>query len=173
MAELKNDKTVKRIVLIGILSSLAIVLGYLEQMIPLPVSFPGVKLGLSNICVILALYITDCKSAFMISMIKAFVCGILFWGVGGTVYGASGAVLSFIIMALIKKSDLLGVVGVSVAGAVFHNLGQLIALFIMSGSYSFVYYLSVLGIAAVITGTVTGIISTVIMDRIGRISGEK
>ena len=84
------------------------------------------------------------------------------------IYGVTGAILSFVIMSTIKKYELLGVVGVSVAGAVFHNLGQLIALFIMSGSFSFVYYLSVLGIAAVITGTVTGIISVVILDRIGR-----
>ncbi len=170
---MKNDKAIEKIVLIGVLSSLAIVLGYLEQMIPLPVSFPGVKLGLSNICVILALYIAGGKSAFMISLIKSFVCGILFWGIGGTVYGVAGAVLSFIIMALIKKTGLLGVVGVSIAGAVFHNLGQLMALFFMSGSFSFIYYLSVLGIAAVITGTITGIISTVIMDRIGHFRKDK
>ena len=170
---MNKDKTVKRIVLIGVLSSLAIVLGYLEQMIPLPVSFPGVKLGLSNICVILAMYVADYKCAFMISLIKSFVCGILFWGVGGTIYGVSGAVLSFIIMALVKKYDFLGVVGVSVAGAVFHNIGQLVALFVMSGSFSFIYYLSVLGIAAVITGAVTGVISTIIMDRIGRFNKPK
>lgn len=170
---MNRDKTVKKIVLIGILSSLAIVLGYLEQMIPLPVSFPGVKLGLSNICVILALYVSGSKSAFMVSLIKSFVCGILFWGAGGMFYGVSGAILSFIIMSVIKKYELLGVVGVSVAGAVFHNIGQLIALFIMSGSFSFIYYLSVLGIAAVITGTVTGIISTVILGRIGSFYKDK
>ena len=170
---MNKDKTVKKIVLIGILSSLAIVLGYIEQMIPLPVSFPGVKLGLSNICVILALYVSGSKSAFMVSLIKSFVCGILFWGAGGMIYGVSGAILSFIIMSVIKRYELLGVVGVSVAGAVFHNIGQLIALFIMSGSFSFIYYLSVLGIAAVITGTVTGIISTVILGRIGRFYKDK
>ena len=142
-------------------------------MIPLPINVPGVKLGLSNICVIVALYITDWKSTFAISLIKSFVCGILFWGIGGTVYGVAGAVLSFIAMALIKKSKMLGVIGVSVVGAVFHNLGQLIALFIMSGSFSFIYYLSVLGIAAVITGAVTGTISAVIIGRIGHLHKGK
>jgi heptaprenyl diphosphate synthase len=170
---LNKDKSVKRLVLIGVVSALAIVLGYLEQMIPLPVNIPGVKLGLSNICVIVALYIIDWKSAFMIALVKSFVCGILFWGIGGTVYGVAGAILSFAVMALIKKSKLLGVVGVSVAGAVFHNIGQLIALFIMSGSFSFVYYLSVLGIAAVITGAITGTISTVIIGRIAHLHSVK
>lgn len=170
---MNKDKSVKRLVLIGVVSALAIVLGYLEQMIPLPVNIPGVKLGLSNICVIVALYIIDWKSAFMIALVKSFVCGILFWGIGGTVYGVAGAILSFAVMALIKKSKLLGVVGVSVAGAVFHNIGQLIALFIMSGSFSFVYYLSVLGIAAVITGAITGTISTVIIGRIAHLHSVK
>ena len=128
---MNKDKSVKRLVLIGVVSALAIVLGYLEQMIPLPVNIPGVKLGLSNICVIVALYIIDWKSAFMIALVKSFVCGILFWGIGGTVYGVAGAILSFAVMALIKKSKLLGVIGVSIAGAVFPNIGQLIALFTM------------------------------------------
>ena len=170
---MNKDKSVKRLVLIGVVSALAIVLGYLEQMIPLPVNIPGVKLGLSNICVIVALYIIDWKSAFMIALVKSFVCGILFWGIGGTVYGVAGAILSFAVMALIKKSKLLGVIGVSIAGAVFHNIGQLIALFIMSGSFSFVYYLSVLGIAAVITGAITGTISTVIIGRIAHLHSVK
>ena len=170
---MNKDKSVKRLVLIGVVSALAIVLGYLEQMIPLPVNIPGVKLGLSNICVIVALYIIDWKSAFMIALVKSFVCGILFWGIGGTVYGVAGAILSFAVMALIKKSKLLGVIGVSVAGAVFHNIGQLIALFIMSGSFSFIYYLSVLGIAAVITGAITGTISTVIIGRIAHLHSVK
>ena len=76
-------------------------------------------------------------------------------------------------MSVIKRYELLGVVGVSVAGAVFHNIGQLIALFVMSGSFSFVYYLSVLGIAAVITGAITGTISTVIIGRIAHLHSVK
>ena len=67
------------------------------------------------------------------------------------------------------KTRLLGTVGISIAGALFHNIGQLIALFLLSGSFSFIYYLSVLGIAAVITGTITGIISIIIIERIGHI----
>lgn len=170
---MQNNDAVKKLVSVGVISSLAIVMGYLEQMIPLPVSFPGVKLGLSNICVILALYRLGYKSAFSVSLIKSLVCGILFWGVGGMVYGVAGAVLSFIIMALIYKTKLLGTVGISIAGALFHNIGQLIALFLMSGSFSFVYYLSVLGISSVITGTITGGISVIIIERIGHIKTGK
>ncbi|MBQ2942261.1 MAG: Gx transporter family protein [Clostridia bacterium] len=164
-----RNNTVKKLVSVGVLSSLAIVMGYLEQMIPLPVTFPGVKLGLSNICVILALYRLGYKEAFSVSLIKSLICGILFWGVGGMLYGVAGALLSFMVMALVYKTRLLGTVGISIAGALFHNIGQLIALFLLSGSFSFIYYLSVLGIAAVITGTITGIISIIIIERIGHI----
>lgn len=164
-----RNNTVKKLVSVGVLSSLAIVMGYLEQMIPLPVSFPGVKLGLSNICVILALYRLGYREAFSVSLIKSLICGILFWGVGGMLYGVAGALLSFMVMALVYKTRLLGTVGISIAGALFHNIGQLIALFLLSGSFSFIYYLSVLGIAAVITGTITGIISIIIIERIGHI----
>jgi len=164
-----RNNTVKKLVSVGVLSSLAIVMGYLEQMIPLPVAFPGVKLGLSNICVILALYRLGYKEAFSVSLIKSLICGILFWGVGGMLYGVAGALLSFMVMAFVYKTGLLGTVGISIAGALFHNIGQLIALFLLSGSFSFIYYLSVLGIAAVITGTITGIISIIIIERIGHI----
>lgn len=162
---MRSKERMRKLVYVGVLSSLAIVMGYLEQMIPLPVSFPGVKIGLSNICVILALYRLGYKSALGVSIIKSIVCGILFWGVGGTLYGVAGAVLSFIIMALLEKKGFFGTVGISIAGALFHNIGQLIALFILSGSFSFVYYLSVLGISSVITGTITGVISGIIIER--------
>ena len=170
---MQSKTAVRKMAYVGVISSLAIVMGCLEQMIPLPVAFPGVKLGLSNICVILALYHLGYKSAFSVSLIKSLVCGILFWGIGGMVYGVTGALLSFIIMAILYKTEFLGTVGISIAGALFHNIGQLVALFLMSGSFSFVYYLSVLGIAAVITGTITGIISVIIIERIGHIKPGK
>ena len=167
---MRNKGAVRKMAYVGVISALAIVMGYLEQMIPLPISFPGVKIGLSNICVILALYRLGYKTAFSVSLIKSLVCGILFWGFGGTVYGVTGAVLSFIIMAMIYKAKILGTVGISIAGALFHNIGQLLALFLMSGSFSFIYYLSVLGISSVITGTITGVISDIIIERTGHIN---
>ncbi|MDO5478463.1 MAG: Gx transporter family protein, partial [Clostridia bacterium] len=110
---MQSDKAIRKLAYVGVLSSLAIVMGYLEQMIPLPVSFPGVKLGLSNICVILALYRLGYREAFSVSLIKSLICGILFWGVGGMLYGVAGALLSFMVMAFVYKTRLLGTVGIS------------------------------------------------------------
>lgn len=151
---------------IGVLSALAVILGYLEQMISLPVNFPGVKLGLSNICVILALYKISGKQAFAIALIKSLICGILFWGIGGTVYGVVGALLSVMSMTIIKNSRIFGTVGVSVVGALFHNIGQLMTLFVLSGSFSFMYYMCVLGVSGVVMGVITGAITSVVLNNL-------
>ena len=163
------SKEIRALVRIGVFSALSIVMGYLEQMIPLPIAFPGVKIGLSNICVLVTLYMWGWKSSLAISVIKSLVCGILFWGVSGAMYGIAGAMLSFLVMALLVKYDLLGLIGVSIAGAVFHNLGQLIMLYVMSGSFSFIYYMAVLGISGVIMGTITGVLCSVVLKRIRKL----
>lgn len=156
----------KRVAYIGIFSTLAVVLGYLEAMIPMPVPIPGVKFGFSNIAVVTALYVLGKKEAMGISLIKAFCCGMLFWGAQGVVYAVFGSAFSISAMLLTKRTKAFSVISVSVIGAVFHNIGQLTALRIFSGSFSFVYYLGILGIAAVVTGTITGGISRIIIDRL-------
>ncbi|MDP4133145.1 MAG: Gx transporter family protein [Bacillota bacterium] len=148
---------------IGVLSALAIVIGYLEQMIPMPSAVPGIKLGLSNIAVLLAFYKLDSKSAFGIAVIKAFACGLLFWGVGGLLYSLGGSIAAYLAMLAAQKIKSISVIGVSVLGAVAHNFGQLVVLFFMSGSFSFIYYICILGLAAVATGIITGIVAKQIL----------
>lgn len=159
-------KIAKKTAYIGVLSAVAILLGYLEGMIPLPVSVPGVKIGLSNICVMTALYTLGGLYALTVSLIKALVCGMLFWGAQGALFAVFGSIFSLGAMTLLKKYSSFSVVGVSAIGAVFHNLGQLLALFIFSGSFSFFYYISFLGLSALIMGTLTGIISKEVIKRL-------
>ena len=135
-------------------------------MIPLPVSVPGVKIGLSNICVMTALYTLGGLYALAVSLIKALVCGMLFWGAQGALFAVFGSIFSLGAMILLKKYGSFSVVGVSAIGAVFHNLGQLLAFFIFSGSFSFFYYMSFLGLSALIMGTLTGIISKEVIKRL-------
>lgn len=159
----------KRVAYIGIFSALAVAFGYLEAMIPMPVTVPGVKFGFSNIAVVIALYVLGTKEALGVSLVKAFCCGMLFWGAQGVVYAVFGSLFSMSAMILTKRTKAFSVISVSVIGAVFHNIGQLTALRIFSGSFSFVYYLGILGIAAVVTGAVTGFISCIIIDRLNKI----
>ena len=154
---------------ITVIASLSIVLGYIEQLIPLPLAIPGVKIGLSNIGVLVALYLIGNKSAFFVSLIKSLVCGILFWGIGGAIYGIVGALLSFVAMALSKKVNIFGIVGVSVIGALFHNIGQLLVITILSKEIKVLYYLVVLGVSAVVFGAITGAVSTVVINRLKKL----
>lgn len=153
----------------GVLAALGVVFGYLEMMIPLPINVPGVKIGLSNIAVVVALYLVGEKEALGISLIKALACGMLFWGAQGTVYAVFGSVFSFVSMIIVKRTDKFSPVALSAVGAVMHNLGQLTALRIFSGSFSFAYYMSVLGLSALFMGTVTGIISNIIIKRLKKV----
>lgn len=153
---------------IGVFSALAVVLGYLENMIPLPVNIPGVRIGLSNICIITALFMLGAPSAFFVALIKALVCGTLFWGMQGAVYALFGTMLSFAVMIALRKPGVFSPVGVSALGAVFHNFGQLAALYLFTGSFSVIYYMSVLGLSGVLMGALTGAISLTVIKRIDK-----
>lgn len=149
----------KSITRLGILLAVALVLGYFENLIPLNASIPGVKLGLSNIVLLYAIYLIDAKCAFILMILKVMLSGMLFSGVSGAIYSFAGGLLSLIMMLLIKRLPDVSIVGVSVVGAVFHNVGQIsIASFVVENRYIF-FYLPVLLISAVITGLATGIIA--------------
>ena len=159
----------KKTAYIGVYSALSVVLGYLENLIPLPVNIPGVRIGLSNICIITALYKMGAPSAFAVALIKALVCGILFWGMQGAVYALFGTFFSFAAMLALKKIKAFSPIGVSAAGAVFHNLGQLAAVYIFTGSFSAFYYMSVLGLSGAFMGTLTGALSLTVIKRLEKL----
>ena len=148
----------KRVAYYGIFASLAILMGYVEAMIPLPLP-PGIKLGLSNVVIVLCMYIMDLKSAFFISIIRIFISALLFKGFVSMWYSLAGAVLSFMVMAVLFKSKGVSIIGVSALGGVFHNIGQVIVAAILLGRNIVIYLLPVLMISGVVTGVVIGIIS--------------
>ena len=94
----------KKIPYYGLFAALAILMGYVEMMFPMPIPIPGVKLGLANVVVIIMMYFMDVKGAFFISLIRVFLSGLLFAGFAGLLYSLAGAMLSFAVMALLKKT---------------------------------------------------------------------
>lgn len=148
----------KRVAYYGIFASLAILMGYVEAMIPLPLP-PGIKLGLSNVVIVLCMYIMDLKSAFFISIIRIFISALLFKGFVSMWYSLAGAVLSFMVMAVLFKSKGVSIIGVSALGGVFHNIGQVIVAAILLGRNIVIYLLPVLMISGVVTGVLIGIVS--------------
>lgn len=148
-----------RIAYYGLFAALAVLMGYVEMLVPVPVPIPGVKLGLANVVVLVMLYYMDAKSAFFISLVRVALCGLLFAGFAGLLYSLSGALLSFAAMALLKKTERFSMIGVSVAGGVFHNVGQITVAALAVENVRMAYYLPFLLVSGVVTGVLIGLVA--------------
>lgn len=151
--------------MIAVFTSLALIFGYIEAVIPFNFGIPGVKLGLANIVTVVALYYFGVKEAVGISLIRVLLIGLLFGNIMSLIYSLSGAVLSLVVMILCKKLKL-STIGVSAMGGVFHNVGQLIAAAVMLNTSALLYYYPVLFVSGLVTGIVIGIVSDQIIKRI-------
>ncbi|HCT64316.1 MAG TPA: heptaprenyl diphosphate synthase [Lachnospiraceae bacterium] len=149
----------KKVAYYGIFAALSVLMGYVEAMIPVPLPIPGIKLGLSNVIVLLALYVMGTKEAFFISVIRVFISALLFRGFLGFWYSVAGAFLSYGIMVLAKKSGKMSIIGVSVLGGIFHNLGQIVVACLIIGRTVVFYLVPVLMVSGVVTGFAIGIVA--------------
>ena len=149
------------------MAAVAMMLSYIEALLP-PVysAVPGIQLGLANIAVIFALYSVDPKSAALISLVRVALSALLFGSVMSFIYSFSGAVLSLAVMILLKKSALFSAVGVSVAGAVMHNVGQVLCAVIILGTAEIGYYLIFLSVSAVVSGVLVGLVSALLIKKL-------
>ena len=144
----------KRVAVLGLCTALALILAYVEVLLPpLFSAIPGIKLGLPNIAIIFVLYKFGIVDAATVSFIRVASVSMLFGNPMTFAYSFAGAVLSIAVMAILKKTNLLSTVGVSVAGGVFHNVGQILMAMLLLGTAELGYYLIVLAI----TGTISGI----------------
>ncbi len=154
----------RRITIMAMCVALAMILSYVESMIPSP-GIPGVKLGLANIVVVFALYKLGWKEAVGISLLRVFLVSLLFGHAASLMYSASGAVLSLAGMILLKKSDKLSCVAVSVLGGVLHNAGQILMAVVLMG-HNVVYYLPVLILSGTVAGIGIGLVAAILVRRI-------
>lgn len=160
----------KKIALASLLAALAVILGGIDNLIPTPA--PGVRLGLGNITVLLAIYFSGYKSAVIVALLKVFLCSTLFGSPTVFLYSLSGAVLSLLAMIAAKKMRCFSVVGVSIIGGIFHNLGQLICAYFLVGKGA-IYYIPVLCASGCIAGVLTGIVAGIIIKRGRGLFGKK
>ena len=149
----------KKVALFGLMTALAFVFSYLESLIPLNIGIPGIKLGLANLVVVTAIYILPKKDALIVAVIRIILAGLTFGGVSTMLFSLAGGLLSFTVMVILQKTDKFSVLGVSVAGGIFHNVGQIIVAAFVMETAQLVYYLPVLVISGVITGLLIGVIS--------------
>lgn len=150
---------------LGLFLALALICSYVESLIPFYFGIPGVKLGLTNMVVILVLYQIGAKEALAISVMRVLLAGFLFGNMYSILYSLAGGMLSFLIMYLLKKTKQLGVLPISVAGGLFHNVGQILMAAVTVENVNIMYYLPVLLIAGFITGLLIGILSQEIIIR--------
>ena len=149
----------RRLARVSLLCACALVLSYLETMIPLPVAVPGIKLGLANVAVVVALYTLDVKSAAAVALVKVFASGFLFGSPMMLAYSLGGTALAFIGMVALAAVPGVGLAPVSMLAAVLHNVGQLgVAAMALQTPAVFIN-LGVLGVAACVTGGITGAVA--------------
>ena len=141
----------------GLLIALAFVLSYLESLLPIQLGIPGVKLGLANIVVIIAIVQFDEKEAFFLTLAKTILVGVTFGSLYSMAYSMAGGVLSTIVMLIMYRTGKFSVVGISEAGGVVHNIGQVLVAMIVLKSMDLKYYLGFLIICGLVTGFIIGI----------------
>ena len=156
----------RRVALTGMMASLALIFSYVEVLFPFNAGIPGVKLGLANLVPLIILYRLDARYAFAANLIRVILAGLLFSGLFAALYSLAGSLASFLVMYLLKKTRLFSVIGVSTAGGVFHNLGQLtVAMLAVSGP-QLIHYMPVLIISGMIAGIIVGIGASILLDKI-------
>lgn len=159
----------KKVPYLGLLLSFSIILSYVEFLIPFSFSIPGIKLGLSNLPVLLCIYLFGAYEAIIIALFKAILSSLLFGNTTTMIYSISGAILSSLVMILFKKLKKIHIVTVSILGGVFHNIGQLIIASLMLSSNSIYYYLPFLCLSGILTGGLLGLIAHLVLPYVKRI----
>ena len=156
----------KRLALSAILAALAMILSYIEALIPMPVPIPGIKLGLANLIIVIAIYRLGFKYAFIINCVRILTAGLLFTGLFGVIYSFAGGVLSILLMYALYKTKLFSIVGISMAGGVAHNLGQLITACLIMSNIRLMSYFAVLLFSGMISGILIGIAASLLQDKL-------
>ncbi len=157
-------KKIHKITFISIFTAFAMVLSYVEMMLPpIITAVPGIKVGLPNIIIIFVLYKLSLKYAAFISFLRVFAVALLFGNVLTLSYSLAGAVFSLLVMWLLKKTSLFSMVGVSIAGGVTHNLAQIVVAMIIMQTKEIGYYMAVLAVSGVLSGIVIGLIGALLI----------
>ena len=154
-----------KVAVFGVFTSLALILSYVELLIPINFGIPGMKLGLANLLVVILLYKGCPRDALLLSVIRILLSGLIFGYMFSIFYSLGGGLLSLAVMVFLKKTGQFTVAGISIGGGASHNVGQLLVAMFVVQTYQVGYYLPVLLIAGVITGAVIGILSAEVLKR--------
>lgn len=155
-----------RLASFGVFVALALIFSYIETLIPFQIGIPGVKLGLANLVIVIALYRMPVGEVYLLSGVRVVLTGFLFGNLMSILYSLAGGILSLTVMWGMKRIRSVSILGVSIAGGVFHNVGQLLAAVLMVETYGVFSYLPVLLISGLLTGFVIGLAAGEMLKRI-------
>lgn len=156
----------KKVAYIGVFLAFALILSYIESLIPFYFGIPGVKLGLANLAVVLVLYLYDWKEALVLNIMRVLLAGFMFGNLFMIMYSMAGALTSFLIMVCLGKSHRFSTIGVSMAGGVFHNVGQILVAVFVTKTAGVAFYLPILLIAGLLTGFLIGLLAETLIKHI-------
>ena len=164
----KKNITAKTIATAAVLASLALIFSYVEFLIPISLGIPGIKPGLANIVVVVALYKLGTRTALMVNVTRILLAAALFGSVFSGLYSLAGGLISFWAMTALRRTNLFSTAGVSMAGGVFHNMGQLTIAALLVESAQIFYYFPLLLLSGMATGVFNGIIATLILRALNK-----
>ena len=157
---------IRRLAVSALLVTVMLMLGYVESLVP--TGLPGIKLGLSNSVLILAIVWLGIPAAFALMVVKVLLSGFLFSGVNAMMYACAGGLLSMVVMSALYKTRAFSLTPIAMAGAVAHNVGQVALAMLILQTAKLVYYMAILMLAGLVTGFVTGTIASILIRRLPR-----
>ena len=165
--QIRGNVLKTKVAYFGALTALGLIFSYIEALIPIHLGIPGAKLGLANLVIVVALYKMSVRECYLLSLARVMLSGFLFGNLFGILYSLAGGLFSLTVMAILKRTEKFSIIGVSIAGGVFHNVGQLIMAVVVLWSLSMVYYLPMLLIAGIVTGLLIGLAAREVLKRDG------
>lgn len=163
---LRDRSGARQMAVRGMLVVAAMALSWMEAQVPAFFAVPGMKLGLTNVVVLTALYLVSNRDAVLINLVRILLVGFTFGGVAAMLYSLAGGLLSGAVMILLKNSGRFGPIGVSVAGGISHNVGQITVAVLVLGTKYALYYLPFLWLSGLAAGTVIGLLCGLLLRRL-------
>lgn len=151
---------------IGMLVAVAFVLSYIESLLPISFGVQGIKIGLSNIVVVFCLYECSFRETLGIALVRILLVGLTFGNLSMMLYSLAGGMFSLAVMALLKRSGRFSVYGVSIAGGVCHNVGQIAVAIAVLQQELLLYYLPFLLVAGCVAGACIGFVAAILVKRL-------
>lgn len=161
----KNKISASELTLGAMLTAIALIFSYVEALVPFSIGIPGIKAGFANIVILYALYKLGDRYGLIINVCRICLSALLFGSLFSMLYSLAGGLVSFAAMVLFKRCRIFSTTGVSMAGGVFHNFGQILVAAFVVKTPQIIYYFPVLIFAGIITGIINGIIATLCLKR--------